>query len=89
MAVIGPMEHRRWLLEHKNMGWCYGEAYSSKEEREQKRIHKLMMKEEITEDGAADHYAKLPVEEQDKDTKPMNSMLKLIKQYEGLRIYRL
>jgi hypothetical protein len=35
------------------------------------------------------HYEELPESEQGKDRKPMESMLKLIKKYDGLRIYRL
>ena len=35
------------------------------------------------------HYEKLPLEEKIKDYEPFNSMLKLIKKYDGLRIYSL
>ena len=35
------------------------------------------------------HYDQLPPDEQGKDWKPMMSMLKLIKKYDGLRIYRI
>ena len=35
------------------------------------------------------HYAALPLEEQEKDYEPFNSMLKLIKEFNGLRIYQL
>ena len=35
------------------------------------------------------HYAALPPEEREKDYEPFNSMLKLIKKFDGLRIYRL
>jgi hypothetical protein len=86
---IGPLEHERWLRGHKAMGWTYADDYKDKNERELRRVHKLMMNGEITSEKAAAHYADLPVEEQDKDIKPMNSMLKLIRQFDGLRIYRL
>ena len=64
----------------------------SKLMREQKRIHPLMM--ERPESGSEDdaiktHYNELSEDEQDKDTAPMNYMLKLIKEFEGLRIYKL
>ena len=64
----------------------------SKLMREQKRIHPLMM--ERPENGSEDdaiktHYNELSEDEQDKDTAPMNYMLKLIKEFEGLRIYKL
>ena len=35
------------------------------------------------------HYEALPEEEKKKDFEPFNSMLKLIKKFDGLRIYRL
>jgi hypothetical protein len=89
MVKIGPLEHERWLREHEAMGWTYADDYKDKNERELRRVHKLMMDGEITSEKAAAHYAKLPEEEQDKDTKPMNSMLKLIRQFDGVRIYRL
>jgi hypothetical protein len=89
LEKIGPLEHARWLREHRDMGWTFADDYKDKNEREQRRVHKLMMDGEITEESALEHYNDLPVEEQDKDTAPMNSMLKLIRQYDGLRIYRM
>ena len=35
------------------------------------------------------HYDQLSPEEQGKDWKPFNSMLKLLKKYDGVRIYKL
>ena len=89
MKIIGPMEHGRWLREHKNMGWRYGNNYSSKAEREQMRVHNCMMDEELTDENILKHYQELPEEEKGKDYLPMNSMLQLLKHYEGVRIYRL
>ena len=56
--------------------------------REQMRRHKLTMDGDPTEEEIKVHYDHLPPEEQGKDWKPMMSMLKLIKKYDGLRIYR-
>ena len=82
MDLIGPMEHDRWLAEKHSMGWEYGTAYLDKPEpkqlREQARTHCLMI----------DDYNELRKEAQDKDTEPMNWMLRLIEEYDGLRIYR-
>ncbi len=89
LDIIGPLEHERWVREHKAMGWIYADDYQTKEEREQRRVHRLMMTGEVTKESAAKHYSELPEAEQDKDIAPMNSMLKLIRQYDGLRIYRL
>lgn len=91
IKIIGPLEHERWLRERQEMGWTFADDYKTKEEREQRRVHKSMLENEITitAESAAEHYKKLSEEEQDKDTEPMNAMLQLIKYYDGLRIYRL
>ena len=101
MNIIGPLEHERWLREHIAMGWNYSLEYTktektdkelSKMQREQTRGHMLMIDlkegEELTSQAAEVHYEKLDSEEQGKDTDPMNSMLELIKKYDGLRIYQ-
>lgn len=97
MAVIGPMEHERWMREKLSMGWSYDTAYQdydilrkcgvkegdlktvSKNLRDLTRTHILMVED----------YDDLDDADQDKDTHPMNCMLKLIEQYDGLRIYRM
>lgn len=94
MDMFGPMEHSRWIREHMAMGWGCG-SYEDKAEREQLRLHPMMMEfngetdEQVIEEMIRKHYLELPKDEQDKDTEPMNYMLKLIKEFEGLRIYRL
>ena len=103
-AVIAPMEHARWIREHHLMGWHYGTDYETlpvpyvlgSEEKEARRIlreqlrcHKLAMDGEPTDAEIAAHYAKLDEADQDKDWKPFNSMLVLLKKFDGLRIYRL
>ena len=57
--------------------------------REQLRRHKLTMDGNPTSEEVRIHYDGLPEVEQGKDWKPMKSMLKLIKKYDGLRIYRI
>ena len=57
--------------------------------RETLRRHKLGMNGAVTSADIHTHYNELPESEQGKDWKPMESMLKLIKKYDGLRIYRL
>ncbi len=57
--------------------------------REQLRMHKLTMDGDPTEAEIFAHYETLPEEEQEKDSAPFNSMLKLVRKYEGLRIYAL
>lgn len=93
LEVMGPLEHERWLREHFSMGWQYSDKYTSKDEREQMRGHKDMAigissAQELTEDKVKENYERIGGEEQAKDTEPMNAMLKLINEFDGLRIYR-
>ena len=64
------------------MGWQLDDAYlnmeNNKDVRELTRTHSLMVEE----------YGELDAAEQAKDTEPMNYMLKLIEEFDGLRIYR-
>lgn len=85
------------------MGWRYGTAYETlplsvpkeqeKEERtalrERLRCHKLMMDGRLTHDEIRAHYRRLSKADQDKDWKPFNTLLALLKKFDGLRIYRL
>lgn len=57
--------------------------------REQLRMHKLAMDGKPKRWEIFAHYEALPEEEKKKDFEPFNSMLKLIKKFDGLRIYRL
>ena len=102
-AVFAPMEHERWIRDHQMMGWVYGKDYETvplfcdpAEEkklraalREQMRCHKLAMDGTVSMEDIREHYLSLSIEDQDKDWRPFNSMLKLLKKYDGLRIYHL
>ena len=54
------------------------EAAARKALREQLRCHKLCMDGDLTDEAIRDHYLKLSRDEQEKDWKPFNSLLKLI-----------
>jgi len=89
---IGHMEHQRWLQEHYDMGWIYGDP--GKKERDLLRQHKDMIPNAdgltyVSAEAAAANYERLDKAEQDKDTDPMECMLALLRMYDGLRIYRL
>ena len=97
---IAPLEHERWVREHQAMGWRSGTDYETlplaqddrqarQALREQLRCHKLAMDGDVTGEEIQAHFFSLPEEDQDKDWKPFNSMLKLLKKFDGLRIYRL
>jgi hypothetical protein len=53
------------------------------------RCHKLAMDGVVSTEDIREHYLSLPEKEQDKDWRPSNSMLKLLKKFDGLRIYHL
>ena len=57
--------------------------------REQFRMHELALDGDPSSEEIREHYFGLVKSEQEKDYRPFNSMLKLIKKYDGLRIYRL
>ncbi len=99
-SVFAPMEHERWVREHAAAGWTYGtnyltapvegdEAAERGNLREQLRQHALCMNGNPDDAAIRAHYLELSPADQGKDWKPFNSMLKLIKKFDGLRIYRL
>lgn len=57
--------------------------------REQLRMHKLVLAGKPTAEEIYAHYKALDDKEKEKDYEPFNSMLKLIKKFDGLRIYKL
>ena len=97
-AVFAPMEHARWVRACRAMGWTAGDLYETAAPdektdrsalREQLRQHKLCLDGEFGDLEIARHYLQLSEEDQGKDWKPFNSMLKLIRKFDGLRIYKL
>lgn len=93
LETIGELEHWRWLQEHYNMGWVYGEP--KKEEREKLRQHKDMIPDfaegqfEVPFEAAKANYKNLHKTEKEKDKDPMECMLAMLKMFDGIRIYRL
>jgi hypothetical protein len=103
MLKIGKMEHRRWLQEHIDMGWEYGDKAEFKEIRDISRKHWDMVPEYIfesvkcdpkSEEGVIDevvdiNYKRLDKAEQDKDTEPMECILAMLKAFSNVRVYKL
>ena len=68
----------------------YGDEKTARKAlREQFRMHKLAMDGNPTSSEVFEHYETLSEDDQDKDWKPFNKMLALLKKYDGTRIYRL
>ena len=95
------MEHERWVRERQAMGWRCGDLYQRvpapdsvdertwrKMLREQMRCHKLALDGELTKARILRHVDELSDDEKNKDWMPFNSMLKLVKKFDGLRIYQ-
>lgn len=84
---IGILEHQRWLQEHYDMGWTYGNRSDFE------RKHKNMIPEfngfDVSSEASKANYERLGKAEQDKDTDPMDCMVTMLKMFDGLRIYRL
>ena len=103
IAAFAPMEHERWVKDHQAMGWTAGNDYETlpledgvkdekterKNLRERMRKHKLMLDAGADEEAIRKHYESLPPVEQEKDSLPFNTLLKLLKKYDGVRIYKL
>ncbi len=91
LELIGKLEHQRWLQEHCDMGWTYGEP--DRAQRELVRQHKDMIPgwngTVVSEELAVKNYLRLDKAEQDKDKEPMLCMLSLLRMFDGLRIYKL
>ena len=103
VAKFAPMEHVNWVLDHQAKGWHAGndyekvplgkdvqdEAAERKNLRERMRMHKLTMDIGADEEAIKRHYRRLPKADKEKDFLPFNSMLKLLKKFDGVRIYKL
>ena len=97
--AIAPLEHLRWVRDHEMMGWSAGDRYetvipgaddSAKADlREQMRMHRNTLPAGSSDEKILKHYSTLPPDVQGKDSLPFNSLLRLLKKYDGVRIYRL
>ena len=99
---FAPLEHERWLREHRSMGWRNGDLYErvpappgADEKtfraalREQTRCHRLVMDGELTKGRIIAHYQEhLSEYEKQKNYQPFNRMLKLMRKFDGVRIYQ-
>ena len=97
--AIAPLEHLRWVRDHEMMGWSAGDRYetlipgaddSTKADlREQLRMHRNTLPPGNSDEKILKHYSTLPPDVQGKDSLPFNTLLRLLKKYDGVRIYRL
>lgn len=99
---LAPLEHERWLREHQSMGWKNGDLYEHvplpldadeksyrAAQREQTRCHKLVVDGELTKERIISHYQEhLSEYEKQKNFQLFNNMLKLMRKFDGVRIYQ-
>lgn len=85
LSAISEQEHIRWCEEKDSLGWDYGVAHVNEDEssydsimRERTRLHHDLIP-----------FEELPYVEVLKDSEPMRKMLELIREFEGLTIYRM
>lgn len=90
LAKIAIAEHERWCAEKKAMGWGYGRAYIGAVTTDDGRtVNDNAMRERIRLHHDLIEYSKLEAGERFKDSDPMEQMVELIRQYDGLTIYRM
>lgn len=77
LSFLAREEHLRWVREKLDNGWTYGTDYTTREERDNKKIHRDIIP-----------YDCLPEEEQKKDELMIQNMVPLLyKHGHGVRIY--
>ena len=86
LAIIAESEHERWCAEKRALGWDFGDEHVGALEggrndntmRERTRLHHDLVP-----------FEELPHTEALKDSEPMRKMLALIREFDGLSIYRM
>lgn len=86
LMKISELEHVRWCREKAEMGWSYGIDYEKPgyTKKQEKRARALSRKHKDMLD-----FSELTREEVLKDSEPMRLMIKLLKVFDGLSIYRM
>lgn len=90
LDILSEAEHKRWCAEKEGMGWRYGTAHVDAitlENGEKKNDGIMRERTRLHHDLVA--FKTLSDEEREKDTRAMNRMLELIREDEGLTIYRM
>ncbi len=87
---ISEAEHIRWCREKESLGWDYGTAHLGALVTEDgERKNNNIMREQTRLHHDLTGFHSLSDDEREKDTRAMNRMLELIREYDGLTIYRM
>ncbi len=90
LVRISVSEHQRWCCERSAMGWTYGTAHvDARALPDGKRKNDNVMRDRLRQHHDFVSYHDMTPEDQEKDTAAMEKMLELIRQYDGLTIYRM
>jgi hypothetical protein len=90
LTKIAIAEHERWCVEKRAMGWDYGTVHVGAITLDDgKKKNDNIMRERIRLHHDLNEYSNLEAEEQIKDSDSMEQMLVLIREYDGLTIYRM
>ena len=89
LIKIAIAEHERWFKEKRAMGWGYGTAHVGSITRpDGSKKNDNVMREHTRLHHDLIDYDRLDAQERFKDSDPMEQMLELIREYDGLTIYR-
>lgn len=90
LTKIAIAEHERWCAEKRAMGWDYGNGHVGAITLDGgKKKNDGIMREHTRLHHDLIDYLGLEAEERFKDSDPMEQMLELIREYDGLTIYRM
>ena len=90
LIKIASAEHERWCEEKYAMGWRFGTGHvGAIPTKDKKKKNDTVMRERTRLHHDLKDFSALDMEERSKDTAPMEQLLLLIKEYNGLTIYRM
>ena len=90
LTKIAIAEHERWCAEKRSMGWDFGTDHVGKITLENgKKENDSVIRERTRLHHDLIDYSMLEAEEHFKDSDPMEQMVELIREYDGLTIYRM
>ncbi len=90
LTKIAMAEHERWCTEKRAMGWDYGTLHVGAITLDDgRKKNDNVMRERIRLHHDLIDYTELEAQEKFKDSDPMEQMVELIREYDGLTIYRM
>jgi hypothetical protein len=90
LTKIAVAEHERWCAEKRAMGWDYGTTHVGAVTLDDgRKKNDNVMRERMRLHHDLIDYSKLETKERFKDSDPMEQMVELIREYDGLTIYRM